>query len=1017
MSLFQATDKRSIMAPTRNSYLAYKRDTSYLIYWILQTSNSIIKSLAASDNPVDGIDGAPMVPLTSAGITVAGLISLSKFVGKHIDSAPSTILALFQSVIEARTAAHAAFQQMTARTPDPNVEKSNSSHKRFIDALKESFDALGGRNWKPNSSPRESDLLANTEHVKEELDRLLANKFSALEIQRSPEVDEASDQEGPQEIHSNVSRQRKQTKPGKGKKGKKGKAKKSSKPKTAPAKEESLEGVPLKSYRIIQDQDGIITDYLMAVYDLIKECMTLRNYLQGIWREVAYDGLNSAVAGALSNMAIAMVQRSASEMFVDFPDHGSYETVMNTITHGNVEKAQGMFHVSLMFFEPGSNIPQRKEEQDVNIKEQFLINAYHDLLDFVTDFQKTRTGKPTKRMLKEIRNWDPNFDLGHATKEERIRWRRSYTINWLYDLVNVFSSIVVQRNTLRGEKHVYEKVDWSPKGPWAQHRRLFGLNEFAGFVTSLAMQKPGTDVQTRILPHHVFQLQCIVDSLTVTRGWSHHLLKGHVVVAPPPSYRFRPRRDVDFFLDREVTRDGRGILQAFDVLKQLFERDGALHGDMRRHAANYEVLEGFHLDYIDWLGESKYMHGLNTIPPSRFSHTNANGLWEYSPFLCGTGLEEGLELAYISGMTIWDRLPEPMMLLHLHNMLVQEGYIEKPVGLFAALQELFPECFFPDGKPPVANYDKTLQTMVDRRGSPRERQQVRRVTTSAADIHGILSPKVNDFFRKKSTLVILREAGWNIDRIPDADISFSSVLGMLRITQAKHITDPVTGKKRMKQTEITKRAKAKGMSEEDMFNMTKTIEIFRAAKVKANEIPTERVAHVMEPGYSRFPDRPDPRSTRKARMAAGGECVDFSDRDMLDFMKVDIQDDISGERPLSALNFLWATTFFYMVFMRIEEELEKKRNPLWVRAYKEARGPLAKQKRLSLTLLAMIEQDEECLEVMANIFTNPRAGFLQFIYWDDIEFVAEKVGKDTRPRPRSAASGDVGPDLDQCLVM
>ncbi|KAK3504638.1 hypothetical protein B0T13DRAFT_485579 [Neurospora crassa] len=820
-----------------------------------------------------------MVPLTSAGITVAGLVSLSKFVGKHIDSVPSTILALFQFVIEARTATHAAFQQMTARTPDPD----------------------------PNSSPDEPDLLANTEHVKEELDRLLANKFGALDIQRSPEADEASDQEDPQEIYSNVSRQRKQTKPGKGKKGKKGKAKKSSKPKTAPAKEdsESLEGVPLESYRIIKDQDGIVTDYLMAVYDLIKQCMTLRNYLQGIWREVAYDGLNSAVAGALSNVAIAMVQRSASEIFVDFPDHDSYETVMNTITRGNVEKAQGMFHVFLMFFEPGSDTPQRRKSR--NIKELFLIRAYMDLLDF-------------------IRNWDPNFDLRHATKEERIRWRRSYTINWLYDLVHFFSSIVVQRNTLRGEKHVYEKVDWSPTGPWAQHRRLSGLNEFAGFVTSLAMQKPGTDVRNRILPHHVFQLQCIVDSLTVTRGWSHHLLKGHVVVAPPPSYRFRPRRDVDCFLDREVTRDGRGIPQAFD-----------------------------------------YMHGLNTIPPSRFSHTNANGLWEYSPFLCGTGLEEGLELAYISGMTIWDRLPEPMMLLHLHNMLVQEGYIEKPVGLFATLQELFPECFFPDGTPPVANYDKALQTMVDNRGSSRERQQVRRVATSAADIHGILNPKVNDFFRKKSTLVILREAGWNIDRIPDADVSFPSVLGMLRITQAKHITDHVTGKKRIEETEITKRAKAMGMSEENMFNMAETMEVLQATKTKANEIPAERVAHAMAPGYSRFPGRCDPRSTRKARMAAGGECVDFADRDMLDFMKLDIQSDISGERPLSALNFLWATTYFYT-------------------------------KRLSLTLLAMIEQDKECLE-------------------DDIEFVAEKVGQDPRPRPRSAASGDVGPDLDQCLVM
>ncbi|KAK4443757.1 hypothetical protein QBC34DRAFT_416513 [Podospora aff. communis PSN243] len=33
------------------------------------------------------------------------------------------------------------------------------------------------------------------------------------------------------------------------------------------------------------------------------------------------------------------------------------------------------------------------------------------------------------------------------------------------------------------------------------------------------MQKAGTNMPDRIHPHLVFQLQCIVDSLTVSRGW------------------------------------------------------------------------------------------------------------------------------------------------------------------------------------------------------------------------------------------------------------------------------------------------------------------------------------------------------------------------------------------------------------------------------------------------------------------------------------------------------------------
>lgn len=103
---------------------------------------------------------------------------------------------------------------------------------------------------------------------------------------------------------------------------------------------------------------------------------------------------------------------------------------------------------------------------------------------------------------------------------------------------------------MKGERHVYEDVDWSTTGPWHHHRRLFGLSEFAGEITAFAMQKPSTDVRRKILPHHVFQLQCIVDSFAASRGWMLNPLRGHIL-APPPR-KFRPRRDVDLFLDREV---------------------------------------------------------------------------------------------------------------------------------------------------------------------------------------------------------------------------------------------------------------------------------------------------------------------------------------------------------------------------------------------------------------------------------------------------------------------------------
>lgn len=166
------------------------------------------------------------------------------------------------------------------------------------------------------------------------------------------------------------------------------------------------------------------------------------------------------------------------------------------------------------------------------IREEFLINCYQDLVDFVTDFQKTGGGKPTKNMSKGIQNWDPMLNLQRATKEQRLKWRRDYTINWLYDLVNVNSSIVVQRRIFKGQNIPLESVDWSVTGPWNEHRRLFGINEFAGDVTRFAVQKQGTNIRQKILPHHVFQLQCIVDSLSVSRGWSIHTLTGPYPRAP-----------------------------------------------------------------------------------------------------------------------------------------------------------------------------------------------------------------------------------------------------------------------------------------------------------------------------------------------------------------------------------------------------------------------------------------------------------------------------------------------------
>jgi hypothetical protein len=117
-----------------------------------------------------------------------------------------------------------------------------------------------------------------------------------------------------------------------------------------------------------------------------------------------------------------------------------------------------MFSVALWKLDSTLERASKQQEFTIDLEELLLVNAYRDLTDFVIDFQQNRTGRPTKRMQKQL-TWNPGLDLHRATRSERLAWHRALTINWLYDLVNLFGSIVVQCN-MRGEQHVYEQVDW-----------------------------------------------------------------------------------------------------------------------------------------------------------------------------------------------------------------------------------------------------------------------------------------------------------------------------------------------------------------------------------------------------------------------------------------------------------------------------------------------------------------------------------------------------------------------------
>ncbi|KAK3984627.1 hypothetical protein QBC44DRAFT_252389 [Cladorrhinum sp. PSN332] len=1011
----------------RNTYLAYKRDTNHLVRWVLRVSNRIIASKQKGNGESDDAGNLDS-PNTTGNLTVSALLPLCTLIARNSNASdiPPAVFCLFRSIIKARTAAYESFQQLVDETPDPEVEQSNATHKFFIDTLISAFEVLGGR---PSNS--EPDEKSENEDDWGELEQLLLNnRFAALVVDDTNPTPDASEDESQQgQASGSSSAQRgpgRQTRPGKGKRSKRGKTQKGKQ--TEPITQPGLGDIPLEMYRIVQDQDGIMTDYLMAVRALAEEWSTLRAYLQDAWREVAYDGLNSAIAGALSNAAVAMIQRTTSAIFVDFPGHESYETVLNTITRGKPKESQHVFHYNVYTRGPGGNF-KHVLESNLDVEEQFLVHAYQDLVDFLADFQCTRSGKPTKRMQKSIRDWDPELDLSKVTKEERLKWRRSYTISWLYDLVNCFSSVVIYHNNAMGEKHVLEDVDWSIKGPWDSYRRVWGLKEFAGFVTSLAWQKQGTKIGHRILPQHVFQLQCIVDSWTASRGWTNNPFAGHVLSSP--ASEFRPTRDIDLFLGGEGKLFTLGLLHTSLGLRNLLEihRPGC-------HALDAHLVQTLQSVLGHWLGDSPYVQGMKFgITPSRFAGTNSNGLWEYSPFLCGVGLVEGLDLTHRVSMQIWDRQPEIFMMIHIHNMLIQKKYIKKPVNFYILLTMIYRGVFFVNGELPASDFGRAFDQV--RAAPPRQVQKsilrAKREQRFKRFSEHLVNHSLNVQCKEKCILTILREAEWDVDRIPDSDINCTipSMMMSLRLLHAAEKDEPTnrsTGNKQLlKETELVKRIRAMGTSDEVILNMCSQFRALLQSILSAipnRKVPEASLAELREVADLGAYDRrhrqaPKPSKGTKKSNTDNDNLTFVEGTALLELLRFDISSDLAGPQSMSGLNHFSVLFFILFQWRKIEERLAA------------AAAAAVNKRGLSLGIMILREQvDEECLRIIADELENPEPGgdFLRHhLYFEGLDLSrcgfggksedddAEKK-EEKKPKPESEF-GQADLNNMECTVM
>lgn len=239
--------------------------------------------------------------------------------------------------------------------------------------------------------------------------------------------------------------------------------------------------------------------------------------------------------------------------------------------------------------------------------------------------------------------------------------------------------------------------------------------------------------------------------------------------------------------------------------------------------------------------------------------------------------------------------------------------------------------------------------------------------------------QTNRFFKEKSLFLVLREVGWVPDRIPDKDIKPNSTLGMLRLIQTKRVTDPVTGQQKLENTDIVKRARKVGYSDDFIMHTAPGLENvlermnggrFSAEAAKAGGAPE---------GYKTFTNEHLQQQNSMVPNDMHGK------KTLPELLKYDLNNDVCGKAaPLSSLNYVAATMQIMMMFTKIEEELRRVGNPSYLAVY--TRDPvLMREKRLSLTQLALEGIDEECLRVMAAAFEKLRCGFMDLIYWKDLD--------------------------------
>lgn len=422
-----------------------------------------------------------------------------------------------------------------------------------------------------------------------------------------------------------------------------------------------------------------------------------------------------------------------------------------------------------------------------------------------------------------------------------------------------------------------------------------------------------------------------------------------------------------------------------------------------------KTLDKLGSEFLDALGKCKIFHSLSALLPSRFASTNPNGVWDYSPFFCGAGLAEGLELMYRSVMALWDGMWEPILVLHLHNMLVQEGYLKHAVSLYSGLGLIFSDSFFSGGQPPIGNYAEALHSQISK-GSGRkamlQEKTNRRVVGKATRARDFLNLTPLHLFKQKSSLLMYGSADWDPDRVPDSDIDLMSAMALIRLSQTRRVRDPVTSVWRLEETDLVKQVRAAGMDESFILALDPLFELLRDERQTQRAQMTLSIPDCSSPQILGLYDAN--KSPKKEENSVDPAKYEITGERMLRMLYNDIRGDVCGgdRRPLSSLNYIGITIQMLQYFEELELESRNSSSTMFKRPSVSNAGPNVQCKirgdqRLYVTLCALRGKDEELLKSMAIVFERCGGRFIDNIYWsvedDEAEMSRRSKMEDDSP--------------------